>query len=170
MPRKGNGSGWNARQVGSSSRPQDIIARWQAGQSLDDMEPRSVTLAEPLQMTSKNKEIWRSMLPPLVHLDLASPPGPTIRPTPEFGIGQTVAFVAWLTFLTGRKLSPSRQGWLYEYSAAAGYGWVAEASFKAVAQEVPFDDFIQGSGDWIPRTFVLERKPEDEAQDEPQVA
>ena len=162
MPNKGIHKGFNRDIPGGSSGPQDVLARIRTGQSLDDVEPRSACLPEPPPMTSK-LEIWDGALS--IELPAAAAP-PAIMPTPAYAIGQTVLFanLKQLTFLTERSIPPPRRVWLYKFIECDA--WVPEAYFEPVAQDIPFDDFIQGSGDWIPLTFVrdvLERKPEDES-------
>ena len=155
MPNK-RYNGFYSYIPGGSTGIQDRIARMKAGQA-QELEPRPVTPHPLPKMTPYEEGRWRNVGVPL---EFTPPPiTPRIVPTPEFAIGQTVAFVAWLTFLTDRKLSPSRQGWLYEFSDSAG--WVAEASLKPIGQEVPFDDLdlVPGVGDWIPSTW-LEREDE----------
>ncbi len=161
MPNKGVHKGFNKDIPGGSSGPQDILARMKAGQPLDDMEPRSVTLPEPPPMTSKNKDIWGGA----VFFDLptaTATASPNVMPTPEFAIGQTVLFanLKQLTFLTERSLPPPRRVWLYKFIECDA--WVPEAYFEPVAQDIPFDD-LELIGDWIPSSFVLERKTEDES-------
>ena len=160
MPNKGVHKGFNKDIPGGSGGPPDILARLRTGQSLEDVEPRSACLPEPPPMTSKNIEIWGGQMQvELIHARV----GLKVTPTPQFAIAQLVRFIGFLTMVTGRRLSPIRNGWEY-FTEGVPNAAVVEACLQPVAQLAPFDD-REAAADWIPLTFVrdvLERKPEDE--------
>lgn len=154
MPNKGIHKGFNKDIPGGSSGTQDILARIRTGQSLADVEPRPVSQPKP-PMTPYEESRWcRTVSIELIH---AREDPLKITPTPQFAIAQLVRFIGFLTMVTGRRLSPIRNGWEYFTEEGARDVPVVEACLHPVAQEVPFDEL----GDWIPSTFVLERKPDD---------